>query len=63
MKSLFMAGAAAVVLTLAACGGGSGNNTAGVTPPGTPTFYINGKTLSGEKTLEQLAAEIDPLLA
>jgi len=29
---------------------------------GTPTFYINGKTLSGEKTLEQLAAEIDPLL-
>lgn len=30
---------------------------------GTPTFYINGKLLSGEKTLEQLAAEIDPLLA
>ncbi|HTM77446.1 MAG TPA: thioredoxin domain-containing protein [Devosia sp.] len=29
---------------------------------GTPTFYINGKTLSGDKTLEQLAAEIDPLL-
>jgi protein-disulfide isomerase len=29
---------------------------------GTPTFYVNGKTLSGEKTLEQLAAEIDPLL-
>ncbi len=30
---------------------------------GTPTFYINGKQLTGEKTLEQLAAEIDPLLA
>ena len=29
---------------------------------GTPTFYINGKTLSGEKTLDQLSAEIDPLL-
>ncbi|GHA30472.1 disulfide bond formation protein DsbD [Devosia pacifica] len=29
---------------------------------GTPTFYINGKTLSGGKTLEQLTAEIDPLL-
>lgn len=29
---------------------------------GTPTFYVNGKTLSGEKTLEQLAAEIDPLV-
>lgn len=29
---------------------------------GTPTFYINGKQLSGEKTVEQLAAEIDPLL-
>ena len=30
---------------------------------GTPTFYVNGKQLTGEKTLEQLAAEIDPLLA
>lgn len=30
---------------------------------GTPTFYINGKQLTGEKTLEQLKAEIDPLLA
>lgn len=30
---------------------------------GTPTFYINGKTLSGGKTLEQLAAEIDPLVS
>lgn len=30
---------------------------------GTPTFYINGKKLSGEKTIEQMAAEIDPLLA
>jgi protein-disulfide isomerase len=29
---------------------------------GTPTFYVNGKQLTGEKTLEQLAAEIDPLL-
>ena len=29
---------------------------------GTPTFYVNGKTLSGDKTLEQLAAEIDPLV-
>jgi protein-disulfide isomerase len=29
---------------------------------GTPTFYINGKTLTGEKTLEQLDAEITPLL-
>jgi hypothetical protein len=29
---------------------------------GTPTFYINGKQLTGEKTLEQLATEIDPLL-
>jgi protein-disulfide isomerase len=30
---------------------------------GTPTFYINGKQLTGEKTLEELKAEIDPLLA
>ena len=29
---------------------------------GTPTFYINGKQLTGEKTLDQLSAEIDPLL-
>ncbi|WP_375449741.1 thioredoxin domain-containing protein [uncultured Devosia sp.] len=29
---------------------------------GTPTFYVNGKTLSGDKSLAQLAAEIDPLL-
>ena len=29
---------------------------------GTPTFYINGKTVSGEKSLAELAAEIDPLL-
>jgi protein-disulfide isomerase len=29
---------------------------------GTPTFYVNGKTLSGGKTLKQLAAEIDPLV-
>lgn len=30
---------------------------------GTPTFYVNGKQLTGNKTLEQLKAEIDPLLA
>lgn len=29
---------------------------------GTPTFYINGKQLTGEKTMDQLSAEIDPLL-
>jgi protein-disulfide isomerase len=29
---------------------------------GTPTFYINGKQLTGGKTLEDLKAEIDPLL-
>jgi protein-disulfide isomerase len=29
---------------------------------GTPTFYINGKQLTGGKTMEQLGAEIDPLL-
>lgn len=29
---------------------------------GTPTFYLNGKQLTGEQTLEQLAAEINPLL-
>ncbi|MGV3652451.1 MAG: thioredoxin domain-containing protein [Devosia sp.] len=29
---------------------------------GTPTFYINGKQLTGDKTIDQLAAEIDPLL-
>jgi protein-disulfide isomerase len=29
---------------------------------GTPTFYINGKQLTGEKTMEQLDAEITPLL-
>lgn len=29
---------------------------------GTPTFYINGKTLTGDKTLDELSAEIDPLL-
>ncbi|HHS83044.1 MAG TPA: DsbA family protein [Devosia sp.] len=28
---------------------------------GTPTFYVNGKMLEGDKTIEQLAAEIDPL--
>lgn len=29
---------------------------------GTPTFYVNGKTLTGDKTLDQLAAEVDPLV-
>lgn len=29
---------------------------------GTPTFYVNGKQLTGNKTLEQLKAEIDPLV-
>lgn len=29
---------------------------------GTPTFYINGKMLTGENSLEALKAEIDPLL-
>ena len=29
---------------------------------GTPTFYINGKQLSGDKTFDELAAEIDPRL-
>lgn len=29
---------------------------------GTPTFYINGKMLTGESTFEALKAEIDPLL-
>ncbi|MCS6761241.1 MAG: DsbA family protein [Candidatus Devosia symbiotica] len=29
---------------------------------GTPTFYVNGKTLSGDKSLAELAAEIDPLV-
>ncbi len=29
---------------------------------GTPTFYINGKQFSGDKSLEELAAEIDPQL-
>ena len=30
---------------------------------GTPTFYINGKQLTGDKSLEELKAIIDPLLA
>jgi len=30
---------------------------------GTPTFYINGKQLTGDKTLEQLKEAIDPLLS
>lgn len=29
---------------------------------GTPTFYINGKALSGEKSIDELSTEIDPLL-
>lgn len=30
---------------------------------GTPTFYVNGKQMTGDQTLEALAAAIDPLLA
>jgi protein-disulfide isomerase len=30
---------------------------------GTPTFYINGKTVSGQQTLDQMSALVDPLLA
>jgi protein-disulfide isomerase len=30
---------------------------------GTPTFFINGKQLVGEQTLDQISAVIDPLLA
>jgi len=29
---------------------------------GTPSFYVNGKQLTGEKSLDELSAEIDPLL-
>lgn len=29
---------------------------------GTPTFYVNGKTISGEQSVETLGAIIDPLL-
>jgi protein-disulfide isomerase len=29
---------------------------------GTPTFYVNGKQLTGDKTLEQMQAEVDPLI-
>ncbi len=29
---------------------------------GTPTFYINGKMLSGNRTFQEMAAEINPLL-
>ena len=29
---------------------------------GTPTFYVNGRQLTGDKTLEELAAVIDPLV-
>jgi hypothetical protein len=29
---------------------------------GTPTFYVNGKQLTGDKTLAELAAVIDPLV-
>jgi protein-disulfide isomerase len=29
---------------------------------GTPTFYVNGKTISGEQTVESLASVIDPLV-
>lgn len=41
MKSLFKAGAALLVLTLAACGGGSGNNaTASLAPPNGPIANV-----------------------
>ncbi len=30
---------------------------------GTPTFYVNGKQMVGEQTIEALSAAIDPLLA
>ena len=30
---------------------------------GTPTFYLNGKKLTGDYTFEAIKAEIDPLLA
>lgn len=29
---------------------------------GTPTFYVNGQQLTGDKTLEEMAAAIDPLV-
>ena len=29
---------------------------------GTPTFYINGKQITGEQTLDQLSSVIDPML-
>jgi protein-disulfide isomerase len=29
---------------------------------GTPTFYVNGKQLTGIRSLQDLAAEIDPLV-
>lgn len=35
-------------------------NDFGVT--GTPTFFLNGKQMTGERTLDQLSAAIDPLL-
>jgi protein-disulfide isomerase len=35
---------------------------AGFGVQGTPTFFINGKVLRGEATLEELGREIDPLL-
>ena len=30
---------------------------------GTPTFYINGKQMVGEQTIDDLSKAIDPLLA
>ena len=41
MKSISLAGAAALVFTLAACGGGGGNNgTASLAPPNGPVPTI-----------------------
>ncbi len=40
MKSIFTAGAAALALTLAACGGGGGNNSAGIAAPSAPVANV-----------------------
>ena len=53
-KSMLMAGASAAATQAAA---------EKYALQGTPTFYLNGKMITGETTLEALKAEIDPLLA
>ena len=40
--------------------GGSGRQRFRV--EGTPTFYVNGKQMVGEQTIDELSAAIDPLL-